>query len=800
MEIKSQHLSGASVLKLEKQKQPACNVTTSTPQLMHSVRFAGNVTAQQVAEVKKAAAQVGIGSKNEVVMPRFFMGSLPLDDLSAIESELPPDQQERMTSYIDLLKIALRENDNNPALLDMLQKPSPAIETWMKELHLTTADLEKPILNSHKIDQNNSIPPAVHQRMSKLGMYRLKIPTTYGGMGLNQRAYSMLLSNLPNVCGSNALATVVSAHSTIGSAPLLMFGTPEQQKKYLPAIAKGEYLAAFGLTEPLAGTDLNKLSTTAELSADGKHWKLNGEKIFITNTIDAGVAYFVAGKTIVNGEVQGPTVFIVDLPFRINQSKAQKKALLHEWAQKGLRITPFAWSDQKDKSLEMLMIRGSAQALIQFKDFEVPVADKNGISSILGHQGNGKAVPLKSLNKGRAGFGPLAASSATQLANEATAWAADRIMFDMYGKTPGQPGKAAHMEYLQKMHGQMHVDAAMSTAASELVSGIIDAYPDHGVAGLSAFIKVMTADYNWRNSVNRLETSGGHALIKGAPNKAERSFRDAWILRIVEGVQPAMDQLLILMGTTPLQELLGAGIKELAKRAKHLPVNIGTEMTLLAKGDFQKAKQHHQETSLFTVPEINTLAKAQMGKHDKGIIPTEEAAWIQSRVRRFSRRFGSFGVIMQERGAQYQNEMIRAARIVHDLFAITAANIKLAKKGEVLTPKEIGDLKDGIALAKRRVDHQMQFVGIELSFKPVTSAVKQLAKNPTKLPKKTDDFFLPKRDPEDVILVNAGNRALEEYEASEHVNRMDEHMAFLHRRADEFHAQLAKQYGQQQGA
>src|SRR5262249_35282785 len=149
---------------------------------------------------------------------------------------------------------------------------------------------------------------------SDLGLYKLKIPQEYGGIGVSQKIYGKILEAFPDISAS--VGTVVSAHSTIGSAPLLMFGTPEQKNKYLREIAEGKYLAAFGLTEPRAGTDLNKLETVAELSDDRSHWKLSGEKIFITNTPDSGVMYVVSGKTITrdpegNKVELGPTVFIV---------------------------------------------------------------------------------------------------------------------------------------------------------------------------------------------------------------------------------------------------------------------------------------------------------------------------------------------------------------------------------------------------------------------------------------------------------------------------------------------------------
>ena len=138
-----------------------------------------------------------------------------------------------------------------------------------------------------KVDAEEYFPKETVEKMGKLGMMGIYFPTSVGGAGGDVLSYVMAVEELSKVCGTTGV--ILSAHSSLCAAPIYENGTPEQKAKYLPKLCSGEWLGAFGLTEPGAGTDAQGQQTTAVLSEDGKTWTLNGSKIFITNAGYANV-------------------------------------------------------------------------------------------------------------------------------------------------------------------------------------------------------------------------------------------------------------------------------------------------------------------------------------------------------------------------------------------------------------------------------------------------------------------------------------------------------------------------------
>ena len=132
-----------------------------------------------------------------------------------------------------------------------------------------------------EIDEEERFPVETVEKMSKTGLMGIAIPTQYGGAGGDQIMYTMAVEELSKVCGTTGV--ILSAHTSLGVAPILEFGTEEQKQKYLPKMASGEWIGAFGLTEPNAGTDAAGQQTTAWLDEKTNEWALNGPKIFITN-------------------------------------------------------------------------------------------------------------------------------------------------------------------------------------------------------------------------------------------------------------------------------------------------------------------------------------------------------------------------------------------------------------------------------------------------------------------------------------------------------------------------------------
>ncbi|MBI4347598.1 MAG: acyl-CoA dehydrogenase family protein [Elusimicrobia bacterium] len=649
---------------------------------------AGTAMEKEAKELRKTLR------KPEALIPHFYRGGLPLNELSKIPSRLEPAKQERIDAYKELIRAALRPKGlpaaDEARAAAVLDSPSPAVKAWLDELGVDGAQLKTPILDAHQIDQDNDIPPEVFARAASLGLLRLKIPKEYGGLGLHQMEYGQVLEVFPHL--STALGSAISAHSTIGSAPLIMFGTEEQKKKYFGMFVRGSALAAFGLTEPKAGTDLNKLGTTATLSPDGKTWKVTGEKIFITGIMDAGLVYLVTGKSIVDGKDVGPSVLAIELPFLANETWAAKKAKLAALDEKGMRITPFT----RD-GLEMMMIRGTDQGFIQLRDFEVPA------ENVLGPRGQGKMVPLVSLNKGRAGFGPYVTAAAQWFGDRASQWAVDREMFDMYAAKKGGTGLQGDMESVATRLGRLRMTGAALEAVSDLTSALIDANPDMGVAALSAAIKVRVSEEGWKAAQDAAELGGGHALIKGAPNGVERAFRDAWIARIVEGVNPAMAQFVHLIGGMRVQR------------------EVMTPLGMIG----------------FALRQVRNRATGIIGFSERGVLSRESAQFLQSRTARFAFRFSATAAAVgaqawladmwrrkrlilplprtmqryiDESFGRRQNTLIRAYEVVMDLFTLTAVELRLAREGKTLPPLDGQALEAAVLVLRLRIDRNLSYL------------------------------------------------------------------------------------------
>ena len=169
-------------------------------------------------------------------------------------------------------------------------------------------------LDPDEVDQTGIIPDQVYKGLGDLGAFAMKIPTEYGGVGLSQLNYNRTMQMISSYCGSTAV--LLSAHQSIGvPQPLKLFGTKEQKEKYFPMFAKGA-VSAFALTESEAGSDPRNMTTTATLTEDGKHFLLNGEKLWCTNGLVADVIVVMAvtpPKMIKGKERKQITAFILDM-------------------------------------------------------------------------------------------------------------------------------------------------------------------------------------------------------------------------------------------------------------------------------------------------------------------------------------------------------------------------------------------------------------------------------------------------------------------------------------------------------
>src|SRR4051812_4433826 len=221
-----------------------------------------------------------------------------------------------------------------------------------------------------RIDADEAIPQSVIGGLGKLGVLGLTVPSAFGGGGFSHTGYCRVLERISAHCASTAV--LVGAHQSIGLKAIVLMGSESQKREYLPALATGEKLAAFCLSEPEVGSDAANVQTTARVSDDGSHWVLNGEKKYATNAALAGVMTVMAKTSVTDagGKTRDKvTAFLVtpDLPgFEVVKNNRSKCG-----------------------------VRGSWQAVLRFTDMRVP-RDR-----VLGEVGKGLKVALSVLDYGR---------------------------------------------------------------------------------------------------------------------------------------------------------------------------------------------------------------------------------------------------------------------------------------------------------------------------------------------------------------------------------------------------------------
>ncbi|MBN2355654.1 acyl-CoA dehydrogenase family protein [candidate division KSB1 bacterium] len=333
-------------------------------------------------------------------------------------------------------------------------------------------------------DQKAEFPWLIVKEMARMDFFRLWIPEEYDGMDAGIMGLVLVTEEFSKACGGTALAL---AGSALGTFPLLMAGTDEQKKKYLPVLAGGEALAAFCLTEPEAGSDAAAIQTTAKLVGD--HYILNGTKHFITN---GGVAkyYTVIAKTDPTRGSRGASAFIV------------------EDGTEGL-----VYGKKEDK----MGIRASATCEVVFQDCKIPR------ENLLGREGHGFIVAMKTLDKSRPGVAAQALGIAQGAFDHAIKYARTRHQF-------GQ--SIASFQAIQFMLADMATEIEAVRALIYATSRMIDAgEKDYGRE--SAMCKVMAADTAMRVSTDCVQIFGGYGYMKDYP--AEKYMRDAKITQIYEG-------------------------------------------------------------------------------------------------------------------------------------------------------------------------------------------------------------------------------------------------------------------------
>ena len=346
---------------------------------------------------------------------------------------------------------------------------------------------------AQEVDETEKFPTGTVEKMAKYGFLGIPVPKELGGQGCDILTYAMCVEELSKVCGTTGV--IVSAHTSLCVDPILTFGTPEQKEKYVPDLASGKKLGAFGLTEPMAGTDAQGQQTKAVL--DGDEWVLNGSKCFITNGKEADVYIVIA---------------VTDKIEKRGRTMKEISAFIVE---KG---TPGFTFGVKEKKMG---IRGSSTYELIFTDCRIPK------ENLLGKQGKGFNIAMHTLDGGRIGIAAQALGLAEGALETTIAYVKERKQF---GRSIAQ---------FQNTQFQL-ADMATKVKAAQLMVYRAALKKDEYQAGAkvsysveAAMAKLYAAEVAMEVTTKCVQLHGGYGYIR--EYEVERMMRDAKITEIYEG-------------------------------------------------------------------------------------------------------------------------------------------------------------------------------------------------------------------------------------------------------------------------
>ena len=340
-----------------------------------------------------------------------------------------------------------------------------------------------------KVDAEEYFPKETVEKMAKLGMMGIYFPKSVGGAGGDVLSYVMAVEELSKVCGTTGV--ILSAHTSLCAAPIYENGTPEQKAKYLPKLCSGEWVGAFGLTEPGAGTDAQGQQTFAV--DEGDHWKLNGSKIFITNAGFANVFIIIA-----------VTGFVTD---KRGRKQKEISAFIVERTDPGFKV---------GKPEDKMGIRGSSTCELIMEDCIIPK------DRLLGVKGKGFQLAMATLDGGRIGIAAQALGIAEGAMEEAMTYTKGRVQF-------GKPiSKFQNTQFT-------FADMAMRSEAGRLLTYQAAVLKGEGkrFTKEAAMAKLFCSEHAMLTTTKALQMFGGYGYTKDYP--LERMMRDAKITEIYEG-------------------------------------------------------------------------------------------------------------------------------------------------------------------------------------------------------------------------------------------------------------------------
>ena len=450
-------------------------------------------------------------------------------------------------------------------------------------------------IDPRRIDEEETLPRDVLMGMAELGLFGVTIPEAYGGFGLSMSAYGHVMSELATRDGS--VAATIGAHLGIGCKGLVLFGTEEQKRRFLPDCASGETIAAFCLTEPSSGSDAANITSRAQRDEATGEWILNGTKQWITNGGIAGLF----------------TVFV--------QTEDAKK----ERAMTAFLVKRGAAGLTTGKPEKKMGLRGSSTTDVVLENVRVPESD------ILGERGGGFKIAMEILNQGRLSLAAACVGPSRELIAKAAHFAAGRRAFGH---------RVADFEMIKAKFAEMVLD----TYAMESMVGLATHLADrarHGETGEdcdysleSALCKIQASEAMWRTVNHAVQINGGFGYMREYP--FERSLRDARINPIFEGTNEILRLFVALAG----MQGPGRTLKEVGKAmteplagfgvltdyaARRLKRAIGSEKLDFAHPALAREAGHVEEQ----VAAFATAVESALRRHGKEIVDKE---YLQERL------------------------------------------------------------------------------------------------------------------------------------------------------------------------
>jgi len=498
-------------------------------------------------------------------------------------------------------------------------------------------DFARDQIDPGAIDREHHIPDKVVKGLADLGAFGMTIPEEYGGYGFSASAYCRATEEIARTDAS--VGILIGGHQSIGLKGLILFGTEEQKKKWLPKLASGEMIAAFALTEPEAGSDAASIRTTAVYDAATDTFLLNGNKHWISN---GGFAQFF-------------TVFAKDTKLEARDEHRRITAFV---------VTKDLGGVLPGKEERKLGLKGSSTVPVEFQNVRVPA------SHVLGERGQGFKIAVEILNTGRTSLGAGCVGGSKAMIRLAAQQATQRRQFGT---------RIADFEIIRGKFARMVTSTYALESMVYLTAGLVDrGLADYSLEG--ACCKVFGTESVWQTINDALQIAGGNGFMEEYPY--ERALRDSRVNMIFEGTNEILRVLLALSGMRDV----GEDMKEIGKALKDPLHSLGI------LGDYAARK-----VKGYVTPQKLTHVAPQLAAESE--VVTNYARTLGGAVETLLRKYGK-GVIQKE---YQQERLANAAIDLYACLAtLSRASSAVARHGEKAAP-EIRLAKVFLGEARHRI-------------------------------------------------------------------------------------------------